>query len=774
MGVRRWCLGLLLVQGLLSLPLARAEEEAMALYLELVLNGMPTGQVLEVQTQGDELMVTRGALRDAGVPIDGEADGQVSLGELEGVTARYEQALQQLLLTVPLDWLPEQRLGRTRETERSDAVSSFGALVNYDLFYSNTDSVGGYVSAWSEQRLFGGLGTLSNTGVLRHTLDGPPGRDGYFRFDTTWRYNDQARLLSYSAGDMVTGALSWNSAVRMGGVQLSRNFALRPDLITYPLPSFSGGAAVPSTVDLFINNAKVDSATLQPGPFTFDTLPLISGAGQATVVTTDVQGRQVSTSVPFYVTNTLLRKGLTDFSFSLGKLRQGYGEDSFAYGRSATSGTFRYGLFDSLTLESHAEAASGLALGGLGTTVALGHFGELTTSATQSRYLGTAGHQLSMGYSYFARRFGVSAQRVQRSRGYADLAVEEALDARPLDPYLAQVSDQLTFTISPPQIGSIGLGYFASRIEGGTSTRLLNLSWSRTLWRNLNVYASINRIIGESGISAQAQFSVPFDLLSTVTASIERDRSGATAERISYSRNVPSDGGVGWNLAMAHGRETYRQADLSWRNPFLQAEAGVYGTDNELTHWGDVSGSLVAMDGEVFAANRIDDAFVVVSTGGYADVPVRFEHQLLGRTNRDGHLLVPWVPSYYRGQFEIELLDLPGNVSASEPARYLSVQRGSGALLDFDLRQQLAAAVTLVDEQGAPLPTGLRVEQVGADTHELLGYDGQVYFEALATHNRLEVALVDGGRCQVEFDMPPQSDEIAQIGPLTCLRNQTP
>lgn len=773
-GVQRWCLGWLLLQGLLSLPLARAEDDAMALYLELVLNGMPTGQVLEVQTRGDELAVLRGALQEAGVPVEGEADVLVSFGELDGVTARYEQALQQLLLTVPLEWLPEQHLGRTDEIERSDAISSLGALVNYDLFYTDTATGGGYLSAWSEQRLFGGLGTLSNSGVLRRTLDGQPSRHGYFRFDTTWRYNDQARLLSYSAGDTVTGALSWNSAVRMGGVQLSRNFALRPDLITYPLPSFSGGAAVPSTVDLFINNAKVDSATLQPGPFTFDTLPLISGAGQATVVTTDVQGRQVSTSVPFYVTNTLLRQGLSDFSLSLGKLRQKYGEDSFAYGRSASSGTFRYGLLDSLTLESHAEAASGLALGGLGSTVAVGHFGELTTSATQSRYQGAAGHQLSLGYSYFTRRFGISAQRMQRSRGYADLAVVEALDARPLDPYLAQVSDQLTFTVNPPQIGSIGLGYFASRVEGGTHTRLLNLSWSRTFWRNLNVYASVNRIIGESGVAAQAQLSMPFDLLSTMTTGIERDRGGATAERISYSRNAPSDGGVGWNLAMAHGRNTYRQADLSWRNPYLQAEGGIYGTNSEQTYWADVSGSLVAMDGEVFAANRIDDAFVVVSTGGYADVPVRFEHQLLGRTNRDGHLLVPWVPSYYRGQFEIELLDLPGNVSASESARYLSVQRGSGALLDFDLKQQLAAAVSLVDEQGVPLPTGLRVEQAGTGTHELLGYDGQVYFEALATTNRLEVALVDGQRCHAEFEMPPQTDEIAQIGPLTCRRIQTP
>lgn len=771
---RHWCLGWLLFQGMFSLLPARAEDETMALYLELVLNGMPTGQVLEVQARGDELIVDRGALRDAGVPIEGSPGESVSLAELPDVTARYEQVLQQLQVTVPLEWLPAQRFSRASPTARTDAVSSFGALVNYDLFYSNTEGAGSYASVWSEQRVFGGFGTLSNTGVLRHALEGPSVRDGYIRFDTSWNYNDQTRLLSYTAGDLVTGALSWNGAVRMGGVQLSRNFALRPDLITYPVPSFSGGAAVPSTVDLFINNAKVDSAMLQPGPFTFDTLPLISGAGQATVVTTDVQGRQITTNVPFYVTNTLLRQGLSDFSLSLGKLRQGYGDDNFGYGRAASSGTFRYGLLDTLTLESHGEVASGFTLGGLGSTFAVSRFGEMTTSATQSSFQGMSGQQFSVGYSYFARQFGVSAQRLQRSRGYADLAVVEALDARPLAPYLAQVSDQLTFTVSPPQVGSIGLGYFANRTEGGTRTRLLNLSWSRTVWRNISVYASLNRIIGESGVAAQAQFSMPFDLLSTVTASVERDRSGETAERVSYSRNVPSEGGLGWNLALANGRDVYRQADVAWRNSELQLEAGVYGTDRQLTHWGDLSGSLVAMDGGLFAANRIDDAFVVVSTGEYADVPVRFEHQVLGRTNKRGHLLVPWVPSYYRGQYEVDLLDLPDNVIAADTARHLSVQRRSGALLNFDIRRQLAATVTLVDAQGVPLPPGLRVEHVGTSARELLGYDGLVYFEALATTNRLEVLLEDGERCYVEFPLPAQTDAITQIGPLTCLRMSTP
>ena len=87
-------------------------------------------------------------------------------------------------------------------------------------------------------------------------------------------------------------------------MQLSRDFAVRPDLVTYPLPQFAGEAAVPSSVDLFINGYKSESALLQPGPYTLTNVPFINGAGEAVVVTTDALGRQVSTTVPFYVTSS--------------------------------------------------------------------------------------------------------------------------------------------------------------------------------------------------------------------------------------------------------------------------------------------------------------------------------------------------------------------------------------------------------------------------------------------------------------------------------------
>ena len=42
--------------------------------------------------------------------------------------------------------------------------------------------------------------------------------------------------------------MNWTRPVRLGGGQVQRNFGIRPDLITMPLPSLSSSAAVASTV----------------------------------------------------------------------------------------------------------------------------------------------------------------------------------------------------------------------------------------------------------------------------------------------------------------------------------------------------------------------------------------------------------------------------------------------------------------------------------------------------------------------------------------------
>ena len=753
-----------------ELPPPPASMEAVAdaqLYLELVVNQMNTGRLVQVQQRAGELYLQASVLQEAGIHLPTAPPEEVGLDTVPGLHSEYDIQGQRLLLDVPPDWLPAQVLGRRSTLAHSEAVSSFGGVLNYDLYLNDTDDAGSYLAAWNEVRVFDSWGTLSNTGQYRRnivTSGQTPLDSGYLRYDTTWRFSDDERMLTYEAGDLISGALPWTSAIRMGGVQLSRDFGVRPDLVTYPLPQFSGEAAVPSSVDLFINGYKSSSENLQPGPYTLTTVPFINGAGEAVVVTTDALGRQVSTSVPFYVTSTLLQQGLSDFSVSAGSVRRGYGIDSFSYGPAASSGSLRYGLTNNVTLESHLEASDSLTLGGVGGNLKLGNFGVLNSAVSQSQFDGRSGRQVSLGYQYSSQGLSFAYQRLQRFADYADLTV---IDTDYIS--LSRRSEQVTLAVDLDRFGSLGAGYFDVVASDASRTRLLNLSWSKSLWFNSSLYVSANRELGDSNWAMQAQIVVPFDLRGNFSFGTERSSSGVTQQRVNYSRSVPTQGGVGFNLGYARGdTPDYRQADLTWRLQSVQLQAGVYGTSDQQTRWADASGSLVWMDGQTFAANRIDDAFVVVSTGGFPDVGVRYENQWIGNTDKNGHLLVPWSSAYYRGKYEIDPLNLAANILSPNVEQRVAVRRGSGYLLEFELRRVAAASVHLVDAQQQDLALGSAVLNEQNGSRAVVGWDGLVYLENLAAQNSLQVILPEGQQCKAQFALPPETDQVPLIEGVVC------
>ena len=147
--------------------------------------------------------------------------------------------------------------------------------------------------------------------------------------------------------------------MRLGGAQITHDFTMRPDLVTFPLPSMAGSVSVPSTVDVLVNGAQVLSRQVQPGPFDVPQLPVITGAGQVQLTVTNALGQQVTTTLPFYASANLLAPGLHTYSLEAGFVRLNWGVVSNDYGAFAASGTYRRGLTDDVTVEAHAEGTQG-------------------------------------------------------------------------------------------------------------------------------------------------------------------------------------------------------------------------------------------------------------------------------------------------------------------------------------------------------------------------------------------------------------------------------
>lgn len=757
------------------------------LWLEVVVNGKPSGQVLPVEYKAGHYWLTANQLQSVGLSLLNKGGAAaVAVDQVKEIEVNYNSGLQQLLINLPSAWLPVQYVSANDKPQLTKSLSSTGFLMNYDIYITSPEKSesSDTVSLWSEQRLFSQYGIVSNTGSYRNSYHGKTSnaQDGrYMRYDSQWYYSDEESLSRYAAGDVISDSLTWSNSIRLGGIQFARNFSIRPDLVTYPLPAFSGQAAVPSTVDLYINSYKVTSNDFNPGPFTLDTQPYVTGAGNATVVTTDALGRKVSTTIPFYVANTLLSKGLTDYSFSAGAIRKKFGEKSFDYGSLVGTGVTRHGFSDWLTLEGRSDVAADLFSGGLGSNVKLFNWGVLNAafsysevssqawgqSVTENNYDALTGditsreltthrpnknqgQQAAFGYSYSNTKFSIGAQRLIRSAGYADLTTYKT------NYRLSRRQDQVTGSLGFDKLGNVGIGYFEVKDALGGQTRLANLSWSISLWRNTNLYTSVNKEIGGQGYSGQITLSMPLDDWGTVSLSSSRDTDNHWVNRAFWSKSAPIKGGLGWNVGVTQsGRDSdkYRQADMTWRSQYFEGRAGMYGRTDDYTRWGELSGSLVAMEGGLYASNTVNDAFALVSSNGFADVPVSYENKYVGNTNQQGYLLVPYVTAWYKTKLAIDPINLPADVISSSVEQRVSIREGSGYVVKFDLKHVIAASFKLVDSRGKAIPRGSLIQLVGG-SQSWVGWDGQVWLENIAKTNHVKVTRADNNQtCQLQLNI---------------------
>lgn len=756
-------------------PDARTINQQSVYQLGLVINHYDTQMVVPVTQKDNHWLIAGSDLQRAGLPAAQFPAGEVDLSTQSQVKTEYDGNGQRLLLTVPSDWFAAKEAAFGNGVMRVKPLDGSGALLNYDFYTSQTEHGMGQAAIWHELRFFSGKSSLSSTGYLRQSLSGDNAlEDGYMRYDTTLSYTDDDTALEWALGDTLSDSLSWSNSVRVGGIRIGRDFTLRPDLVTWPLPAFSGDAAVPTSVDLFIDGYRAGSTQLQPGPFTLTNLPYINGAGNAVLVTTDALGRQVSTTLPFYVASQMLKPGLSDGAATFGALRRSYGIENFDYGPAVGSGTYRYGVNDFLTLESHAEGADSLALGGAGALVKIGQFGIVNGSYTHSQMYGEGGQQLNWGYQYSTGAFSFITQHTHRDKTFGNLAlydVPRRYDSQnnPIAS-LSQRSDQYSLSLNMGNYGNIGAAWIGVQSFDSQKTELLNLSWSRSLWGASSVYlaASHDRQRGDWTMAMSLQ--IPLGDRDSVAVSTENTPDYGSTQRINYNHAMPSEGGFSWNLAWARQSQSsnYQQATLGWRNNNVELQGGGYGEENEMTWWGEAMGSLVLMDGQVFAANKINDAFVVVSTDGQPSVPVNYEHQQVGETDDKGYLLISGVSAWYPANYSINALNLPADTQLKETERRIALRRNSGYLLEFPVEQERVGNVILHNEEGEAIPVASIVSRPGKPDAPV-GYDGIAWLENLNDANSLTVTLPGGKRCAASFTTRPNPDHKLQTyGPLTC------
>ncbi|NNU82033.1 fimbrial biogenesis outer membrane usher protein [Halovulum dunhuangense] len=758
----------------------------MPLFLLVLVNGEDTGLIAEfTQHAGDgRISSTAGELRQVGIKASGGDGRTVHLDDIPGLSYVYDDISQTIEITAPHSQLVPRQISAVKRPAFVPAQPGLGAVLNYGLtgnLGSNLLDDGFELSslgAYLDGRIYTPFGVLSSTGTASFpdwSLKG--GR--FQRQETVFSYSNPQRMITFSAGDIQSSGPQWSRPVRMGGLQLMRDFSLRSDVVNTPLLTYSGAAALPSTVDVFIDNVRAWSGQIEPGPFVLTELPTITSQGEARIVVRDSEGNEQVARVPFFAARDLLRRGKLDFSLEVGHAREAYGERNFQYGDATIySASARYGVSDHFTLEGHVEGSNDLFMGGIGFTTTPFHLAELTLAAGASRYGSETGH-----FVHGRLRTEVLGARINletfRSFGdFRDLAYATGVDYLGADVVNEDVTGliparaQDSLSVYFPEIwDGAGLSLGLVNAERGSDRRtILSATYSQRFeWTDASLRAAAFKSVrGDGGYGVSIGLSIPLGRKTHASTSVSRSENGGTRAIASLSRPMRREAGsLGYRLDLnSQDGELTGNGRVEYRSRYGQAGLSLRETGQGVGGSVTLSGALVAAGGGIFVGNRISDAFAVVDVG-VPGVEVMLHNQPVTRTGPLGRALVPDLRAYRVNRVSIDPASLPIDASIDATSFEVVPARKSGAALKFGSGSVPSALVVLRDPTGAFLSVGSIVRLEGGDDEFIVGFDGETWIEGLGATNRI-VVTTPQGPCTAEFAFAPRVGEQVVIEDVEC------
>ena len=760
---------------------AQAAAADAPLQLEVFLNVRPTNLIAAFTQRPDgSFSAPRGELAEIGlkVPAALANDAEVPLQQLPGVSFQYDEPRQAMLVTASPDAQePEIIAGRPWADIPPPQRPPNGALLNYTVLGAverdersrSTRSIAAALDA----RAFGPWGVLEQ-GWTSRFLDAYQNGQRRVRLNTTYTYDMPETLRTFQMGDVITGGFSWTRPIRMGGVKFARSFALRPDLITTPLPTLAGTAATPSTLDLYVNGVRSLSSPVRPGPFRIDNPPLLLGAGQARLVLRDAVGYETVAVVPFYTSTNLLAPGLTDYSGTIGFARRGFGVESSDYDDSlAANGSVRMGLTPKLTVEAHAEATKGLTLAGGGAAFGLGGWGVASVAAAGSHSDIGNGKLGELSLESRLRVLTVLARVQRASDRYRDLASWTAAPS-PLVPGRFRVFGQprelvqLSAAVPLGRQTSLSMNYVRVVDQPDDRTRVVGVSLSKSIGR-ANIFASYLRSRDRATSSTVfVGLSLPLGDRVTLSSGLSRGSgsTGGYVEAARHATDVPGD--VGWSVLAGRTQgQNEARGIVRYVAPFADLEANVYRIGHSTSLNAYVDGSVAWLGKGVHFGRTVDDSFAMVDVGVPGAIVLR-ENRRAGVTGRDGELLVRGLSAFNANRIAVDPASLPVDAQPGATQATAVPFRLAPVRVDLRVRTDIrGAVVVLVDDANRPIPVGSRAV-LGDGTETVVGYGGETYVEGLQPQNELRVTRPDGSTCIARFAYQDTGLQ-PRIGPVACV-----
>lgn len=738
-------------------------------WLDLVANEVPKGTLLVYLSPGD-VWVDAADLAQSGLAITGgervERAGRslVSLASLApDVRFTVDEAALALRLTASAPLLARSRLdlatvrrpaGLLRR-EGSSAYLNWSASADSEAQRSATTELG---VAVGPALLVAGASADRTTGVVRGL--------------TTLHVDDPPRLLRYTAGDLYATSVDplGGAALVLGGA-VGRDFGLDPYVLTAPYPRTSLFSATPATLEVWVDDTLVRRTRVQPGTIDLENIPVNAGMSEIRTVLRDPFGREQSASSYALMGSTALAPGLIDWNAAAGARRRRFGYASFDYGSPVGIGRLRAGLTRAITAGARLEGGNGLVSAGASATLVT-VLGELEGNVAASRDGGAAGTAAALAWRHSARRTGIVLQLRWDSGRYANAGLPARLDRNVR-------SAAITGTAAlAPHLSVLGEAFAGEARDAGTAWGFTG----RAVWsfpRGAYAALSVGRA-ARAGLPVATEvmvtLSAPFPGRATAELQGASRSDGTRYGQLAINRSLPPGPGVGYRVAARSGDGAFGSAEVEAQNGLGRAEL----RHQELDPWSgarapysfaQVSSGLVLIDGRAFVSRPVEGGFALVDLNGAPGVRVMSEGNVVGRTDRNGELLVTGLVPYQGNRIGIRDEDVPLDYRVDEVERVVAPRERGGAVERFRVARIAAVTGRLsleIDGRAVSPDWGeVAVELPGRRAVSPVGEGGLFWLEAIPVGTHAALLRWEGRVCRFTFEVPVRVG-IVDLGTVRC------
>lgn len=676
-----------------------------------------------------------------------------------GITYDFNPEKFTLDIRVPVDAFELSVFAKKESIKLKPENNNKGAFTNYQLYATQTKS-GDNFSGVLDVTGFNKLGSLT-TGA---TVNKDSREVNIVRTSTYYQKDLPDKMQSFVIGDTVNSDGNWSRSANYFGVRWSRNFSTQPGYIYTPNPIISGSAALPSVIDVYVNNQKTFSQKINPGPFDITHLPVPgNGMGQVNLVVKDILGNEQVITKNFYQSPILLAKGENDFSLESGFLRKNYGTKSNDYQDGFAAGTYVHGITNSITARGRFELQPDRQAAGGDIALTLGNFALVQASVASSNdgIRGT-GNQYGANIENMGQFLKTSIGVKRFDKDFSQFA-STSDETKPKTRTNAFVS----FPI--PRINNnISLGYISQTNWDSDPFKNAYISSGYALPYGANLALSYNkRLDTVNNWGASIVLTVPLgDYNTRFDHTI--DPSGKITDSYALSTNIPAGPGMGWSVINEDLKKNVK-TNVTLNSNTAQYTGQINVQDGITTGKRlGVNGTIGLLDGEVFASRQVNNSsFAVVKTEGLKGIKIYNQNNMVAITNKNGTAAFPIRP-YEKTKIEIKDNEIPLEATAEVLEMYPVAYARSGLLVKFPIQMSKNALVKIHLPNDTPIPAGASVTMASSKESYIAGRNGEVYLTNLSQKNQLTVSWLEN-KCELtlEIDMTQQQEQI--IGPIKCV-----